>query len=290
MPLAVEQFDMREYDVIVSSSHAVAKGVLTRPDQVHVSYVHTPARYAWNLQAEYLEDDRSCRLKTFVTRIGLHYFRLWDVASANRVDHFVANSHNVAARIAKYYRREAQVIYPPVDIERYRYDRQREEYFLAVGRLVRYKRTDIICKAFSTLNLPLVVIGDGPESGRLRAMSSSNVKFLGWQPDAVLTDYLERCRALVFAADEDFGIVPVEAQAAGAPVIAYRRGGVLESVLPGVTGLLYDKQDAASLCGAIMKLVESGQPSDAGACRCSAERFSVARFCTAFQDFITAVR
>ena len=211
MPLAVEQFDLRGYDVVVSSNHAVAKGVLTGADQLHISYMHTPIRYAWDLYHEYLAGSGAARgLRGVMMRAVLHYLRLWDVAAANRVDRFVANSHFVARRIRKTYRREAEVIHPPVDVQRFRADRPREDFYLAVGRMVPYKRVELIVEAFKALDRPLVVIGDGPQWRRVAAEAGPHVQLLGEQPDAVVTDYLERCRAMVFAAEEDFGIVPVE--------------------------------------------------------------------------------
>jgi glycosyltransferase involved in cell wall biosynthesis len=229
IPLAVEQFDLRSYDLIISSSHTASKGVLTRADQLHVSYTHTPVRYAWDLYHDYLYNSGlTGSLKGGLARVVLHYLRLWDVAAANRVDVYLANSSYVARRIQKLYRRPAQTIYPPVDVGLYRHDLSREEFFVTVSRLVPYKRIDLIIDTFSRLRKPLIVIGDGPDRQRLQRKAGPSVKVLGYQPQEVIKDYLQRARCFVFAADEDFGIAPIEAQAAGAPIIAYGKGGALE--------------------------------------------------------------
>lgn len=279
MPFAIEQFDLNEYDVIVSSSHAVAKGILTRADQVHISYVHTPIRYAWDLQFQYLRDfGFGARLKSWVARLFLHYIRLWDRVSADRVDVFVANSRYVARRIWKSYRRRARVIYPPVDVIKFNHMRRREEFYLTVSRLVPYKRVDLIVQAFTELALPLVVIGDGPELEGLRRYAGPTVQLLGYQPDEVVRDYMERCRAFVFAAEEDFGIAPVEAQAAGAPVIAYGKGGVTETVIAGETGIFFTEQSVQALVSAVRRFESERHTFDSERIRGSAERFSKERF------------
>lgn len=287
MPLAIEQFDLSGYDVVISSSHAVAKGVLTRADQLHISYVHTPIRYAWDLQFQYLKEAGIERgLKSTIARAILHYIRLWDVASSNRVDVFVANSHYVAQRIWKVYRREAQVIYPPVDVDRFTPKGQREDFYLTVSRFVPYKKIDLIVEAFTQLGLPLVVIGDGPDFNKVKRIAGPNVQLLGYQPDTVVKDYMERCKAFVFAADEDFGITPVEAQAAGAPVIAYGRGGVTETVLHGETGLFFQEQTVESLL-ATVRAFESGEYQfDPERLRQNTERFSKKRFQHEFAELV----
>lgn len=279
MPAAIEQFDLGEYDVILSSCSFVAKGVLTRADQLHISYIHTPVRYAWDLYHDYLRESRLDRgVKGVMARAVLHYIRMWDLQAANRVDVFLANSYNVAERIRKTYRREAQVIYPPVDVDRFNPERPRDDFYFTVSRLVPYKRIDLIVAAFNRLGLPLVVIGDGPERSKIEALAGPNVRLLGHQPDAVVTDHMERCKAFIFAADEDFGIVPVEAQAAGAPVVAFGRGGALETVLHGRTGIHYPEQTEASLVEAV-KIIENKSASfQAETIRNNAARFSSARF------------
>lgn len=287
MPLAIEQFDLSEYDLILSSSHAVAKGVITRPDQLHLCYMHTPIRYAWDFQHQYLRGSGLDKgMRSLPTRLILHYMRLWDLASAYRVDHFAANSQFIARRVQKIYRRPAQVIYPPVAIDRFRHTESRENFYLAIARFVPYKRVDLIVSAFNQLGLPLVVIGDGPDRPRIEAIAAPNITLLPPQSDAVITEYLQRCRAFVFAAEEDFGITPVEAQAAGAPVIAYGKGGVTETVIPGKTGLFFPAQTVESLVQAVQKF-ESGHyhflPDDL---RHNAERFSLERFGQEFRQFV----
>ena len=287
MPLAVEQFDLGESEVVFSSSHAVAKGVLTRADQLHISYIHTPIRYAWDLYFQYLKTSNLERgLKSWLARLVLHYLRLWDAASAHRVDLYVANSRYVARRIAKVYRRKARVIYPPVDVDRFRPKIQREDCYLTVSRFVPYKRVDLIVQAFSELGRPLVVIGDGPERPKIERLAAPNVRLLGYQPDAVVKDYMERCKAFVFAAEEDFGITPVEAQAAGAPVIAYGKGGVVETVLPGRTGILFHEQTVPALKQAVKDFEAQKDRFSIEALRENALRFSKPRFQREVQELI----
>lgn len=290
MPLAIEQFDLSNYDVVISSNHAVAKGVITRADQLHISYVHTPIRYAWDLQWQYLEQAGLARgLKGGLTRLILHYLRLWDVSTASRVDCFVANSHFIAQRIWKTYRRRAEVIYPPVATHRFRADRPRDDFYLTVSRFVPYKRVDLTIAAFNQLGLPLVVIGDGPNRSQYEQKAQSNIQFLGYQSDAGVVDYMERCKALIFPAEEDFGITPVEAQAAGAPVIAYGRGGVTETVVAGKTGMFFPMQTVQSLVEAVQTFEKTPLPTSATMIRQHAEQFSELRFRQAFQPFLEQV-
>ncbi|MBE9102068.1 glycosyltransferase family 4 protein [Vacuolonema iberomarrocanum] len=275
MPLAVEQFDLSGYDVILSSNHAVAKGVLTRADQLHISYVHTPIRYAWDLQQQYLQgSDLQKGVKAIAAQTILHYLRLWDVATVNRVDCFLANSQFVARRIWKTYRREAEVVYPPVAVNRFHPGGDRDDFYLTISRFVPYKRVDLTVRAFNQLGLPLVVIGDGADWKRVQAIAKPNVKLLGRQPDAVVEDYLQRCKAFVFAAEEDFGITLVEAQAAGAPVIAFGKGGATETVIPGKTGILFPIQTVESLVEAVQYFESGGLITDYEFLRQNAERFA----------------
>ena len=287
MPFAVEQFDLSKYDIILSSHHAVAKGVLTRADQLHISYVHSPLRYGWDLQWQYLEQANLQRgLKSWLVRWVLHYLRLWDVAAANRVDCFVANSRFIARRIWKTYRRHAQVIYPPVAVNQFRADRPREDFYLTVSRFVPYKRVDVTITAFNQLGLPLVVIGNGPDERRLRQLAEPNIKMLGFQPDAAVADHLERCRGFIFPAEEDFGITVVEAQAAGAPVIAYGRGGAMETVVPDKTGCLFYPQTATALAAAVNQFEQQRSQFNPAVIRANAERFGVERFRQEFREFV----
>lgn len=290
MPMAIEQFDLSDYDLIISSHHAVAKGVLTRPDQLHISYVHTPLRYGWELQHQYLRQAGLTRgAKSALTRAILHYMRLWDVTSAHRVDRYVANSQYVGRRIEKTYRREAEVIYPPVDTQRFVSDDQpkpREDFYLVVSRFVPYKRVDLAIAAFNQLNLPLVVIGDGPNRKTLQKMAAPNIRFLGKQPDSVVANYMQRCRGFIFPPEEDFGITPVEAQAAGAPVIAYAKGGQAETVVHERTGLLFARQTVESLVHSVERLQAGVDQFEADALKQNAERFSTARFQAQFSAFV----
>jgi glycosyltransferase involved in cell wall biosynthesis len=283
MPLAVEQFDLRDYDLVISSSHAVAKGVLTRADQLHISYTHTPVRYAWDLYLDYLAATGMDRgIKSWLVRPVLHYLRLWDSSAANRVDAYLANSFNVARRIHKLYRRPARVVYPPVDVERFRPDLPREEFFLAVSRFVPYKRLDLILEVFTRSGKPLVVIGEGPEFGRAQRIAGSNVKLLGYQSDEVVADHLQRAKAFVSAADEDFGIASVEAQAAGCPVIGYRTGGTSEAVIgwpaSDATGIFFDNQRWDTLAEAIELFETHRAAFRPEICSRNAERFGRERF------------
>ena len=287
MPLAVEQFDLSAYDLIISSNHAVAKGVITRPDQLHICYVHTPLRYGWEFQHQYLHHARLSKgPKSWLIRAILHYLRLWDVMSANRVDYYVANSRYVAKRIEKTYRRRAHVIYPPVDTQRFVADAKRDDFYLTVSRFVPYKRVDLAIDAFNQLGLPLVVIGDGSSRLALEQTAKDNIQFLGWQPDNVVEDYMQRCRGFIFPSEEDFGITPVEAQAAGAPVIAYAKGGQAETVVHGKTGLLFLDQTVESLIESVRQLHSSEILFDHKTLRAQAERFAVLCFQTRFKAFV----
>lgn len=287
MPLAIEQFDLSAYDLVISSNHAFAKGILPHPDQLHISYVHTPIRYAWDLQFQYLQQaDLDKGLKSGLTRLLLHYLRMWDHLSASRVDRFVANSQFIARRIAKTYRRPAKVIYPPVAVDQMAVNAHRDDFYLTVSRFVPYKRVDLTVNVFNQLGLPLVVIGDGPEFETLRTKAKPNIQLLGYQPDAVVYDYMQRCKAFVFPALEDFGITVVEAQAAGAPVIALGRGGTAETVIPDKTGILFAEQTLASYKAAVQRFESQGLPTDVEVIRQQAERFSVDRFRQEFAQLI----
>ena len=278
MPLAIEQLDLSAYDLVLSSSHAVAKGVLTGPDQLHICYCYTPIRYAWDLQHQYLRESGLKGWKGALARLMLHYIRLWDARTALGVDHFVADSAYIARRVRKVYRREAAVIYPPVAVDSFPLREDKEDFYLAASRLVPYKRLDLIVAAFRSLpDKRLVLIGDGPEMDKIRALAGANVEILGYQPDAVLRDHLQRARALIFAAEEDFGILPVEAQACGTPVIAYGRGGVRETVLEGQTGVFFEEQSAEAIVAAVQGF-EALPTFSPAACRANAEGFSEERF------------
>lgn len=251
-PLAIEQHDLREYDVVISSSHAVAKGVLTHANQMHISYVHTPIRYAWDLYHQYLrESGLDVGLKGMLAKYFLHKIRLWDLSTAHRVDYYIANSYYIARRIKKVYGRESTVIYPPVDVERFTLHERKEEFYFTASRMVPYKKIDLIVEAFSQTNKKLVVIGTGPDMNKIKAKAGANIDILGFQSDEVLLDYMQRAKAFVFAAEEDFGILPVEAQACGTPVICLAKGGAKETVINEVTGIHFEEQTVDSLIDAI---------------------------------------
>lgn len=252
MPMAVEAFDLSQYQLVLSSNFSVAKGIVPHPEALHICYCHTPVRYAWEFYHVYRERERFPWWQRIPMPLLIHYLKLWDVASADRVDHFIANSQHTARRIAKRYRRQATIIYPPVDTEFFASSHgKREDFFLAVSRMVSYKRLDVAIQAFNELGLPLLVIGDGTERSSLEAMARSNITFLGRVSDEELRDYYTRCRALVFTSEEDCGIVPIEAQATGAPVIAYGAGGATETVEGGITGLFFHPQTAEALAHAV---------------------------------------
>ena len=295
MPLAVEQLDVSSYDLVISSSHAVAKGVLVGPDQLHVCMCYSPIRYAWDLQHQYLKESGLDKgVKGWLARWLLHKIRIWDSRTAAGVDHFVAISQFIGRRIEKTYRRSSDVIYPPVDVDRFGLRVEKSEFYLAASRMVPYKRMPMIIEAFNAMpDLKLVVIGDGPELQRCQQLAGPNVQVLGYQPYQVLLDHMQRARAFVFAAEEDFGITPIEAQACGTPVIAFGKGGALETVkgleATGPTGVFFQEQTAVALSAAV-KQFEAIEPNtiSAQACRENAERFSNERFRKEFTDFVTA--
>ncbi len=285
MPFAIEQLDLSGFDIVLSFSYAVAHGVLARPDQLHLSYTYTPLRQAWHAYHQFLESNRSV-LVNFPSRLILHYLRQWDVSASNRVDEFIAPSQWVARCILRAYRRQATVIYPPVDVDDRILESKRENYFVTVSRLEPHKKVDLIVQAFNRLGLPLIVIGDGGEYRRISRLAQSNVQLLGRQPDDVIHDLLQKARGYVHAAEDDFGITPVEAQAAGCPVIAYARGGVLETVIDGSTGFFYPRQDVDSLVMAIKRFEEEYERLSGEMIRQNARRFSKARFQQELAQFV----
>jgi glycosyltransferase involved in cell wall biosynthesis len=291
MPLAVEQFDLSAYDLVISSSYAVAKGALTGPDQLHLCYCHSPMRYAWDLQHQYLRESGLERgLRSRLARYALHRLRLWDVRTANGVDGFIAVSQFIARRIWKVYRRESEVIYPPVDTASFNLSTEKADYFVAASRLVPYKRIDLIAEAFSRMpDRTLVIIGDGPEAPTLRAKLSPNCRWLGYQPEPVLREHLQRARALVFAAEEDFGILPLEAQACGTPVIAFNRGGSRETIRglddPKPTGIFFEEQTVEAIVEALSRFDRHQNLITPEACRSNALRFSIDRFREEFRCY-----
>jgi glycosyltransferase involved in cell wall biosynthesis len=290
MPLAVESFDLSGFDLIISSSWAVAKGVLSGPDQLHVCYIHSPIRYAWELQHQYLNESNLERgVRSVVARWLLHRMRLWDARTANGVDGFVSNSQFIARRVWKTYRRRSTVIYPPVDTEFFRPGGKKEDFYLTASRLVPYKCVGLIVDAFARMPTKrLVVIGEGPDYARIARRAPDNVRMLGQQPADVVLDHMQRARAFVFAALEDFGIAPVEAQACGTPVIAFGRGGVIESVISGRTGTLFEQQSADALVAAIERFESSAWAFNPNVIRENALRFAADRFKRQFVAYVDA--
>lgn len=295
MPLAIEQLDLSGYDVVLSSSHAVAKGVITGPDQLHISYVHSPMRYVWDLQPQYLQESRLTHgIKSWIARYFLHRLRIWDFVSAARVDHFISNSNYISRRIEKAYRRPATVIYPPVDIDGVGIasvlPAQKEDFYVTASRMVPYKKIPLIAEAFKAMpGKRLVIIGEGPELERVKAIQANNVEVLGYQPTSVLRDYLSRARGFVFAGVEDFGITLVEALACGTPVIAFGQGGAMEIVKDisqgaEATGVFYTEQTVSAIIDAMQRFEQASFSADV--CRASVQKFSVEQFNKQLKDFV----
>jgi len=283
-PLAAEQLDLSGYDLVVSSDASLIKAVRAPAGAPHVCYCHSPPRYLWDLYDVYRREEANLLQKLLMPPVA-HYLRMADHLAAQRVDHFIANSRAVAARINRHYRRPARVIYPPVDVEFFAQARRApEDFYLFVGQLVAYKKADLAIQAATQMGRKLVVIGDGPQRARLERLAGPTVRFVGWASDELLRDHYARCRALVFPNEEDFGIVPVEAQAAGAPVIALARGGALETVRDGVTGIHFEAQNTAGLIEAIQRFERS--EFDPQACRENARQFDRSIFLAHMTEFL----
>ena len=293
LPLAIEQLDLRQHDVILSSSHAVAKGILTTPDQLHICYCHSPMRYAWDLTFDYLRESKlGTGMAGWLTRYILHRLRQWDVVSANRVDYFIANSAHTARRIWRCYRRDAEVIYPPVNTEDFPFLSQKEDFYLTVSRLVSYKQVTLIVKAFNQLKKPLVIIGTGPDMDKILKIAEPNIQILGWQPDDMVKKYMASARGFVYAACEDFGIALVEAQACGTPAIAYGAGGALETVRDirqhgdTGTGIFFQKQSPASLIEAVETFEAKAGKFNPEYAKKHAAQFSKQMFASRYLNFV----
>ncbi len=289
MPLAFERFDLSEYDVVLSSSHACAKGVITLPQTLHICYCHTPTRYLWDFWHQYIKNPSYFGLfnpliKTFAP-IAATYLRLWDRAAAERVDYFIANSRYIAERIKKYYHKPSVVIYPPVDVADFHVSTDLGDHFLLVSRLVNYKRVDLAISAFNEMGLPLRIVGDGPEYKKLRAHAHSNIEFLGSVDEQTKRDLMARCQAFIFPPEEDFGITAVEAMAAGRPVIALARGGALETVIDGKTGLFFNDQTTEQLIQAVKSY--DSRNFDPDAIRTHAMQFDRSVFKQRISNFVT---
>lgn len=287
MPLAIEQMDLSPYDLIISSSHAVAKGVISGPDQLHICYCHSPIRYAWDMQHQYLrESGLDSGLKGVFARWLLYRIRNWDYRTSNGVDFFISNSDYIARRIRKVYRRNSKTIYPGVAIEDFPLCSEKSDFYLTASRLVPYKQVGLIVRSFAAMpDKRLVVIGDGPEYTRIKAYASANVTMMGYQSFEVLRDYMQKARAFIFAAEEDFGIIPVEAQACGTPVIAFYKGGASETVVNGVTGVFFFEQSEPAIQRSISEF-EAEFLVDSMRIRRHAERFSAKRFRNEIRIFV----
>ena len=296
-PLAIEQFDLSKYEVIISSSHAVAKGVLTRPDQLHISYVYSPIRYAWDLYHQYLfESDLNKGMKGAIARYFLHKIRLWDVSTAHRPDHYIAISHYIAKRIEKTYGKKADVIYPPVDTKNFTIGEITENYYVTSSRMVPYKKIDLIVEAMSKTNHKLVVIGTGPDMVKIKEKAGDNIEIIGYQPFENMKNIIQKAKAYVFAAEEDFGIAPIEAQACGVPVIAFGKGATLETIVGSFdeitnsdTGVFFKEQTVDSLLFAVELFEKKGEVFDKEIIRNNALRFSKERFEKEFEEKIDLI-
>lgn len=301
MPFAVRNLDLSGYDLIISSSHSTAKGIRKRPDQLHISYCHTPMRYIWDLESQYLKETgldkgiKSTLLKAFFNRL-----RKWDVSTAKSVDFFISNSNYIKDRINRVYNRDATVIHPPVEIDDFQLKTGREEFYITVSRMVPYKKVDLIVQAFSSMGLPLIVVGDGPDFNKVRKKAGKNIELMGYLRDDVLKIYLQKARAFIFAAEEDFGIAPVEAQACGTPVIAFGRGGIRDTVIPlreigeknqsrniaPPTGIFFNEQTPSSLIKAVKMFETVEDKFNSREIRRNAEKFNVDRFRKNFKNFV----
>ncbi len=323
MPFAVRRLNVSNYDLIISNSHSIAKGIRKNSKQLHICYCHTPMRYIWDLQSQYLKESGLDKgVKGAFVKAILNRLRKWDVATSKTVDYFIVNSYYIKNRLKRSYGRDAVVIYPPVDIAKFELDDKKENFFLTVSRMVPYKKIDLIVEAFSEMGLPLIVIGDGPDFEKVKNRASNNIEFLGFQEDDVLKKYMQKARAFIFAAEEDFGIVPVEAQACGTPVIAFGKGGVTETVIPLMdtehgkqiippnpvkglgprigalpqrgfspngafpTGIFFNEQTPTALINAIKRFETSSDKFDPNKIRRNAERFSTERFKKELKDFV----
>ena len=296
-PLAIEQFDLTKYEVVISSSHAVAKGVLTRPDQLHISYVYSPIRYAWDLYHQYLlESGLNRGFKGTLAKYFLHKIRLWDVSTAHRVDHYIAISHYIAKRIEKIYGKKADVIYPPVDTSSFTIGETTENYYVTSSRMVPYKKIDLIVEAMSKTNHKLIVIGTGPDMEKIKAKAGNNVELLGYQSFEDMKSIIQKAKAYIFAAEEDFGIAPIEAQACGIPVIAFGKGATLETIIGEFdiikdtdTGVFFREQTVESLLSAVSLFEKNSDIFDKNIIRNNALRFSKERFEKEFEDKVNLI-
>jgi len=287
-PYAIERFDLSEYELIISVSHCVAKGVKTNKSQKHICICCSPVRYAWDLREQYLKETKLDKgFKSILANFILDRIKNWDIKTIDRVTDYVAISKYIADRIKRNYNKNSTVIYPPVDVNKFELYEKKEDFYLTASRMVPYKKIDLIVETFSKIpEKKLVVIGDGPEFDKIKKLAGKNIELLGYQEDKILKDYMKRAKAFVFAAEEDFGIVPVEAQACGTPVIAYGKGGAVETVVENKTGLFFYRQDVDSLIECVEKFEKIYEKFDFKEIRKNSERFSVERFRKEFIEFV----
>ncbi len=286
MPMAVESMDLTGFDVVISSSNSFAHGIVTNLETTHICYYHSPMRYAWDYAHRYLQDKKMGLLAEHWAASLIHKVRQWDFLASRRVDIPLANSRTVAERIRKFYRREAEVVYPPVELSRFHPKKEHENYFLIVSTLTPYKRIDLAVELFNRVGKRLVIIGDGPDMGRLKRMAGKNIDFLGSKSDEVVTEYMENCRAFIFPGEDDFGIAPVEAMACGKPVLGFGRGGLTETVIPGVTGELFEEQTVDSMEAGLTQLLIKEKEWDAEVIAKHAAQFSREAFEKAMQAVV----
>lgn len=286
MPHAFESFDLSEFDIVISSSHCCAKGVITKPDAIHISYCHTPMRYAWDDWHTYIEEYTSSKLLQAIAKRKMHGIRMWDKISADRVDYFIANSSTTKSRIQKYYRRPSTVIYPMINHKSYKIAPESKNYYLAVGRLIPYKKFDLTIEAFNKLGLPLKIVGTGIHEKELKESANSNIEFLGHVSDKELKKLYSECEALIFPQLEDFGITPLEAMASGKPVIAYKAGGALDTIVDMETGVFFEEQTAESLSQAVEKFIEFKKSFNPSKISSHAQNFDTKNFQKKLINFI----
>lgn len=281
LPVATETFDLRNFDLILSSSSSFAKGIVPRVNSFHICYCHNPMRFAWDYSHAYLKDQKKGRTQGWFIKTAFHFLRIWDRNAAQRVDFFIANSKATQRRIKKYYQKESVVIYPPVEVSHKKEGKEElrdEKFFLIVSQLTPYKRIDMAIAAFNKLKLPLVIIGDGPERKNLEKNSKENIKILGWQPDEIIDQYYRNCLGFIFPGEDDFGIAPVEAMSYGKPVLALRKGGSVETITEGVSGEFFDDADPAVLADGVRRLREKLSVYDPKKIMESVQKFSKERF------------
>ncbi len=290
MPGAIERFDLSKFDVVISSSSAYSHGIITPTKTVHVNYCHSPMRYAWDWYHQYVKEQQVNKLAQLAIRVLMKRIRLWDRIAADRADVYIANSLEVQKRIQKYYRRQARVIYPPVDIERFKISNSHEDFFLIVSNLTPYKRIDLAIQLFNKIKKRLVIVGDGSDRKRLESLAQPHIDFVGFKPDEVVGEYYRNCTALIFPGEEDFGIAPVEALACGKPVLAYGKGGLTESIIPGLNGEFFYEPTIDSMEDGLARLISNQRNYSARKIRQTAEKFSAERFIHEIKDLISSLK